>query len=203
MSRINIYFESRVLVLTDNLEAEMEQGFDGIHTYSDFAGIKQFVDKFYLNTGIKRAILFSKHLPELFRVFQACFKYVEAAGGVVENVNEEILMIYRNGKWDLPKGKKERKESDEETAVREVAEETGLTNIAVNRFMCDTYHIYEIGEKRFLKRTAWFLMSGNAAGLRPQLEEGITGVEWIKRDNIRSVFSNTFASITEVLTQLN
>ena len=42
-----------------------------------------------------------------WEIFKSSFKYIIAAGGVVYNSNDEILVIFRNGKWDLPKGKLE------------------------------------------------------------------------------------------------
>jgi hypothetical protein len=199
MSSVNVYLDSRVLVLTDNLEVEMTKGFDGIHTYSDFAGVKQFVDKFFTNTAIKRAILYGKSISELFQVLKGCFQYVEAAGGVIVNPRNEVLMIFRNGKWDLPKGKKERKESDQEAAIREVSEETGIEEVVIIDSLCDTYHVYEMNDKRYLKRTAWYKMKGNTSGLKPQVKEGITGIEWILKSNMSAVFSNSYASVIEVL----
>ena len=37
------------------------------------------------------------------------FPLVQAAGGLVENKNKQFLFICRNNKWDLPKGKIEKK----------------------------------------------------------------------------------------------
>jgi 8-oxo-dGTP pyrophosphatase MutT (NUDIX family) len=51
---------------------------------------------------------------------------IKAGGGIVVNEQNEVLLIYRRGKWDLPKGKLDDGETIEECALREVKEETGL-----------------------------------------------------------------------------
>ena len=60
-----------------------------------------------------------KHLFKKLRV-------VTAAGGMVLNDKDEILFIYRKKRWDLPKGKTEKNETIESSAIREVEEETGV-----------------------------------------------------------------------------
>jgi mutator protein MutT len=97
-----------------------------------------------------------------------------AAGGIVRNENGEILMQYRRGKWDLPKGKLDDNETIEECAVREVEEETGLTNIQLGALIGVTNHRYVERGLEIDKETHWFAM--RVAGdqtLVPQTEEDI------------------------------
>lgn len=105
-----------------------------------------------------------------------------AAGGVVlDSSKGTILLIKRNGVWDLPKGKLEEGESIPECAVREVEEETGLNGLTISSPLCETYHTYEERGRLIGKTTHWFLMGGNKLTeqkLTPQIEEGITELSW-------------------------
>ncbi|MDC8101258.1 NUDIX domain-containing protein [Chryseobacterium rhizosphaerae] len=123
---------------------------------------------------------------------------IEAAGGIVSNPEGEILFIKRLGKWDLPKGKMEKGESQEESAVREIEEETGLKDVELVQFINTTYHIYvERNGEKILKCTHWFEMNFSGEDtFKPQAEEGITEVAWKKRQQIENeVFPSTFKNI--------
>nr|WP_067062681.1 NUDIX domain-containing protein [Mucilaginibacter sp. L294] len=125
---------------------------------------------------------------------------IEAAGGLVTNQNGDHLFIYRNDKWDLPKGKIEKKEKTKIAAVREVEEECGIKVSKLEEKICKTYHTYIYKGEVVLKKTHWFKMryKGNAR-LVPQLEEGITDVRWFKNEEVPTIINNTFPSIIDVL----
>jgi 8-oxo-dGTP pyrophosphatase MutT (NUDIX family) len=125
---------------------------------------------------------------------------IEAAGGLVKNETGQHLFIYRNNKWDLPKGKIEKKEKTKIAAVREVEEECGIKVDKLCDKICKTYHTYIYKGEVVLKKTHWFEMHYNGAGkLVPQLEEGITDVRWFKKEDIHTIIENTFPSIIDVL----
>ena len=130
--------------------------------------------------------------------FFAEFKYVEAAGGVVCNEQGECLMIYRNGRWDLPKGHVEEGESDEVCAVREIAEETGVEGAKIVRFLCNTLHSYNVNGVWELKRTAWYELRSDAATTTPQTEEGIAHVEWCSEQAVEDNLRATYPTIRKV-----
>ncbi|MDG2139758.1 MAG: NUDIX domain-containing protein [Flavobacteriales bacterium] len=133
-----------------------------------------------------------------------CSKYqiIDAAGGVVYN-NESLLMIFRNGKWDLPKGKKEMNETDENCAIREVSEECGVSDLKIIRFIKYSYHTYKINSTSILKITAWFLMSSNYNQiLTPQKSEGISKVVWVNQDKVAEKLKNTYGNISDVLKEV-
>lgn len=129
-----------------------------------------------------------------FEAFATDFIRVEAAGGVVGDACGAWLMIFRNGRWDLPKGHLECGERIEECAAREVEEETGVAARVV-RPLCETLHAYYFPKtaRWELKRTHWYeLHASGCAGLTPQTEEGIDSAVWCAprevADNLRDAF---------------
>lgn len=109
-------------------------------------------------------------------------------------------MIFRNGKWDLPKGKKEKGEEIESCAKREVQEECGVRNLEITEKLMDTYHIYTHKGKKVLKRTFWYKMKTDFEGeLIPQKKEGIRQVVWVKEEKIKEKIKNSYANIRELL----
>lgn len=150
------------------------------------------------NTSVKEINVFGENIDEIWTEFQKLFRIIEAAGGLVNNEKGDMLFIKRLGKWDLPKGKMEKGESREESAVREIEEETGLSNIELVDFINTTYHIYiERNGDKVLKCTHWFDMNffGEDTS-KPQIEEGITEVAWKNTTQIENeVFPSTFKNI--------
>ena len=143
--------------------------------------------------------IYCENLTEDFKAFGKEFILIEAAGGLIKNDKDEYLFIYRHNKWDLPKGKLDKKESTEHAAVRECQEECGLKDIALVDFLVNTYHIYELKKGWVLKKTYWYNMLCNETNLMPQLEEGITEVGWKSKIEILGMLNNTYYNIIDVL----
>jgi 8-oxo-dGTP pyrophosphatase MutT (NUDIX family) len=136
----------------------------------------------------------------VFNKFAKYFKIIEAAGGLVFNSKNQLLLIERLGVWDLPKGKIEVGEIPEIAAVREVEEECAVTGLTIENLVCKSYHTYFFKEKHILKRTYWYKMNTNfSQNLVPQTEEDITKVEWqnFTKNDIETL--NTYESIKDVL----
>lgn len=117
---------------------------------------------------------------------------VTAAGGVLyktESSTKKVLLMKRNGVWDLPKGKLEIEEGIEECALREVEEETGAGKLTIEKFLCDTYHEYQRGGLKYGKSTHWYLMKTGEPDFefRPQVEEGITELQWVELSKAKSM----------------
>ena len=149
----------------------------------------------------KKIFLYHPKKSELLKVFKSKIKVIFASGGIVKNDNNQILFIYRRGKWDLPKGKAEKGESIRETAVREVIEETGIEKLKIDKYFSNTFHIVRNNKKYFLKETSWFLMSSNFKGkLKPQLSEGIKSVKWKTFDDAKKIKKKTYGNISIILT---
>lgn len=129
-------------------------------------------------------------------------KKIIAAGGLVLNEDNEILMIFRRGFWDLPKGKLDPGETIENCALREVKEETGLTNITLAQFLTITYHDYfdQYIQELVTKESHWYLMvAAGKQSLIPQSEEDITGIKWVNPSDLKECLQNTYPNIKEVI----
>ena len=148
--------------------------------------------KVYINNS-------AKIITDNWEEFCAGYSLVEAAGGVVYNNKDQVIMIFRNGKWDLPKGKLEINENRKECAIREVEEECGVNDLRIVNRMLSTYHTYELNGQAILKRVFWFKMHTNYnEELVPQYNEGIIKVEWVNKEDISNRLENTYANIKEL-----
>lgn len=155
-----------------------------------------------LETELEEPICYCLHganIVQIWRRFRKQYKLVLAAGGLVRNKKNKILFIYRNRKWDLPKGKAELGELVQETALREVQEESGLETLILIDHITDTYHTYDLKGSRKLKKTYWYRMYSKEKELVPQLEEGITKIKWVKEERLEKIFEKTFPNIIEVV----
>ncbi len=143
-----------------------------------------------------------QHIPnEEWEQFCRRHAVVEAAGGLVQNGGGEYLMIFRNGRWDLPKGKREPNESMEQTAVREVQEECGIDRLRLERLLIVTHHTYTQHGIDVLKPTHWYAMQyeGSESVFTPQAEEGIEVAKFFSKDKIMTeCFTNCYDNIREV-----
>ncbi|WP_438977081.1 NUDIX hydrolase [Polaribacter sp.] len=147
------------------------------------------------NKIIDGVYLYTPDLESGWNYFLTQIKVVPAAGGLVKNNKNDILFIYRNNIWDLPKGRIEKNESIETAAIREVEEECSIFNLTIEKQLITTYHIY-FQNKNKLKLTYWFLMNSNYdKPLIPQIEEGITKVEFIKEESIDTILKESYANI--------
>jgi len=143
--------------------------------------------------------------PENFlRLFRSAFINVDAAGGLVISKNQ-LLVIFRNGRWDLPKGKIEKGEKPSEAALREVGEECGIKGHKIVRSLPSTFHIYrspyqETRGEWIFKETLWFEMSYDGiTNCTPQREEGITDIKWVSEGDIGEILNNTYENIKIII----
>ncbi len=165
------------------------------------------------NRGLIKSILFILHNKKIkalnsvtittgmyedsVEYIKSKFKIIKAAGGVVYR-DGKVLMIHRLGKWDLPKGKIEKKESVSSGALREVEEECNV-KVALREKICTTWHTYTKGEQSILKKTVWYHMDClDDSKMKPQLDEGIDEVKWMNKKELDVAFYNAFQSITHV-----
>lgn len=120
------------------------------------------------------------------RCLKRRMRWVRAAGCVVHDDAGNMLLILRNGRWDLPKGKVEPGETLLQAALREVEEETGIAPLPTTRYPLPikTYHTFNLYGGWHLKQTSWFdaYVAGRKPVGKPQDEEGITEVVWVTPD---------------------
>lgn len=186
-----IYVGDKPILLTTKVEKETD--FKSFLLKSVTIGK---VIKILNTTDVKAVHLVHKNEDKLLKTFLKLLPNVVAGGGKAYNAKNEILFIYRNDKWDLPKGKTERKESIEETALREVEEETGVKGLKITKPLPTTYHIFKHNGNHKIKVTYWFEMTTDFDGaLFPQEDEGITKVEWLDAKTANEVLENSYANI--------
>ena len=148
---------------------------------------------------VARYHFYHKNEDKLMEHLYSKLPVVVAGGGKVYNDKKEILFIKRNGKWDLPKGKAEKKEDMETAAIREVEEETGVRDLEITKFLYHTYHIFKRNGEFRLKVTYWFEMKTDYDGpLTPQKNEGITKVRWKDLKKSRKALKDSYANIRQL-----
>ena len=195
----NIYHNDRLLMLSDKWDACTADSNAIICKDIKKSDISDMVRYFLGHEQVLTLVLLCNDLPALFDAVRAEFCYHEAAGGLVHNAVGEALMIFRNNRWDLPKGHREAGESAEETALREVEEECGISNLQLLRQLTTTFHIYREAESVVLKRTDWYAMRYEGAEtLVPQTGEGIERAEWIASDNLSALVDGSYKTIAQV-----
>lgn len=149
---------------------------------------------------INGGVFYHEDLEALQKAVFKKFELIKAGGGLVLNEKKEVLMMFRRGYWDLPKGKMDDGESIETCAVREVQEETGLKTLARIKPLTLTYHTYEQGTHHILKESHWFLMEAQSTEtIIPQTEEDITEIKWVPQNDLPQYESTAYPSIVDVL----
>jgi 8-oxo-dGTP pyrophosphatase MutT (NUDIX family) len=157
--------------------------------------IEQVIIKMFQNK-IQKAYLYYPDEKEILNKVKEKIPVCKAGGGLVYNKNGDVLFIFRNGKWDLPKGGIEKGEEIEQTAIREVEEETGVVNLVISHKLQKTYHIFKRNGKYKLKITHWFEMHTDFEGtLTPQDNEGIEKVAWLNPEQVKEALKNSYENI--------
>ena len=147
---------------------------------------------------LKSITFLTKDISMFEDYVQTQLKRIEAAGGLVVK-DDKILMIYRLGKWDLPKGKIEKRESIEDGAVREVEEECGV-KVKIIEPLDETWHTYHRKKKLHIKKTHWFIMEClDDSNMMPQIEEDIEKVEWKTQKQAEKLLKSTYKNIKKVI----
>ncbi len=193
----NIYIDEKRLIVAETLP-------EGLSNYQDIS--QEITDLKPIHNLIKKSnqtqfLFLCKNAKTTLKKFSKSIRLIEAAGGLVRNERKECLVIFRNGVWDLPKGKIEEGEKTRKAALREVEEECGIKVKKADRKICKTYHIYQQRNQELaLKKTHWYRMKAEGQDkLKPQKEEGITKVCWFTKEKLSVLTKNTYPSIIDVL----
>jgi 8-oxo-dGTP pyrophosphatase MutT (NUDIX family) len=196
MKTYRIYINDNTLIIGDKLPAKTEK----VQVLEDKKFDFQSFYKSLSKVSDKQFALISDDPKAVLQQIKKSCTVIKAAGGLVSNAEEDFLFIFRNKKWDLPKGKVEKGEGMKEAGLREVEEECGVKISTNDRKLCRTYHVYEMGTKLVLKKTNWYSMTVKGVPkLVPQKEEGITRAEWLAPKDLKPVMKNTYPSIMDVL----
>ena len=200
---IKVYFNNKPLFITSGITKELEEYLhreetvliDEFNSHTIKAMIHE-MEASQINAGV----FLHEDVDAVVAAFKKKMLLIVAAGGMVYTEEGELLLIFRRGKWDLPKGKLDENETLEACAVREVKEETGLVKVELEKPLIITYHTYHQDGKHILKESHWYLMKGpKQTNLLPQLEEGIEKCEWVSIDKLASYLENAHASVIDVV----
>ena len=196
-----IYINQRTLLITETAPHNLK-GYQQIaHQQFDLKIIYPQILEHYQNHDF---FILCNDAKAVFKQITKSIPVIEAAGGLVKNPQKEYLFIYRNDKWDIPKGKLEKGESIKEGAVREVEEECGIKVSKLGKKICKTYHAYTIKGEVVLKKTHWYKMKCDSGEkLKPQKEEGITDVRWFAPGQMSAIIKNTFPAIIQVMNEVS
>jgi len=198
-----VYYNNKPLILTDDRKAffSAHQSLTGYLSFDaampvDYTNALQQL----MSPDVNGVVMQEPSIDSIMQHLGSLYSTIQAGGGVVYNERGEILMIYRRGKWDLPKGKLDAGETIAECAVREVGEETGAKNLTLGEQICDTYHLYNERNKNYLKQSTWFRMTcaGNPI-LTPQALEDIKDARWVSPHELLPYMGNTYEAIKDVL----
>lgn len=196
-----VFFNDRSVFLTDNFTSHFQVKYGLFYKFKETKDLKELLELFSKLSRIDTLYLFHHDIDELREAFTKCFTPINAGGGLVRNQDGQFLLIFRKGKWDLPKGKLNKNESFEDGAVREVMEECGLPDIELKQALLSTYHTYPYKKGFALKKTTWFEMfySGKAKPV-PQTEEQISDVKWVSAEQLDKYLQQSFPAIRDVFT---
>lgn len=197
----SIYFNNRKLSVCPLKENTNYNSNAVVYYNSNDLNTKQLPEFMESNQKINLLVLpvEENKIDCVFEKICSEFNQINAGGGLVRNSAGEYLLIFRNGKWDLPKGKQEAGEDIKVTAVREVEEECGIDSLELGNLLCVTHHTYRMNGEFMLKHTFWYNMEYKGdASLKPQTEENIEMCKWVKGEEIAELVKDTYPSIKRV-----
>jgi len=204
---IIIYHNNHPIILCDVIDKDIASYYNDTRTLI-YTEVNETLIRKVLQAAEQKdfyaGIFVGKDLSILKNIYWQFFKVILAGGGLVYNEHDEILLIFRKGFWDLPKGKLDDGETLSACALREVREETGIANILLHEKIITTYHTYQEKGKYILKESHWFKMSVQGKPtLTPQIEEEIEIAKWVSKDNIKNYMHPMYPAIRDILAYIS
>lgn len=194
-----IYFEKRCIIICSPDDPVLSDPNAIRFSLGESIDIHELVGMVESSDTLHRTCIPTSDTEGTYRRICEEFKEVNAGGGLVSNRRGDVLLISRNGLWDLPKGHQDPGEDIEVTALREVQEETGILELELHGLICITDHCYRRDGIWHLKHTWWYdMLYTDPTDLTPQREEDITKAAWVAKSSLTPFLLNTYPSIVEV-----
>ena len=194
-----IYIEKRCIIICQTDDPALADPNAIQFTFGKAEDISSLICLFESSASLQRIYIPSEDPEKTYALIRNEFLEVNAGGGLVRNRRGDYLLISRNGLWDLPKGHQDPGEDIEVTALREVREETGISELELGGLICITDHCYRRDGIWHLKHTWWYeMLFTEPADLTPQKEEDIAKAAWVAKSSLPSFLLNTYPSIAEV-----
>jgi 8-oxo-dGTP pyrophosphatase MutT (NUDIX family) len=198
MNMYKVHFENRFIMISP--EPDRLQKYGLFHKFYDTRELYKLISDFQTNSSISAINVYGTDIKHLWKIFRIYFTEVGAAGGLVKHTSGRYLFIEKKGKLDLPKGHIEEGEEPEACALREVSEECGIKGHSIIKPIPPSYHTYTWKGISYLKKTSWFLMKYDGEMvIEPQINEGITKVEWLYPDELNSIKSSAWLSLMDLI----
>jgi ADP-ribose pyrophosphatase YjhB (NUDIX family) len=200
-----VFFNGHLLVLGNEIQNSFKDNIDQSIEIEEINDLIILLLKLEKVEYVVKLVISCKNGKNLFEMLSNSLTKITAAGGVVKNLQQEILFIKRLGRWDLPKGKTEQGESARQAAIREVEEECGIKSVIITRQLPCTYHIYRLPHidkenNWVLKETSWFEMEYHGNDLPvPETKEQIEAVQWFSKRQLPVVLENTYGSLKDMI----
>jgi 8-oxo-dGTP pyrophosphatase MutT (NUDIX family) len=193
-----VHFENRFILLSP--EPDRIQKYGLFHKFHATSELYKLISEFQADNTIPSINIFGTDISHIWKIFRIYFTEVFAAGGLVKHTSGRYLFIEKKGKLDLPKGHIEPGEEAETCAIREVQEECGITGHLIVKPLGPSYHTYSWEGISYLKKTSWFLMEyGGEMVTDPQVEEGITKVEWLWPEELSKIRGTAWLSLMDMI----
>ncbi len=193
-----VHFEDRFILISS--EPDRLQKYGLFHKFYATSELYKIISDFQADNTISSINVYGTNIKHIWKIFRIYFTEVGAAGGLVKHTSGKYLFIEKKGKLDLPKGHIEPGEEPEACALREVHEECGISGHSIIKSLQPSFHTYSWEGISYLKKTNWFLMEYDGTMvIEPQIDEGITKVEWLSPDELSKIKSTAWLSLMELI----
>ena len=181
-------------------EPDRLQKYSLFHKFYTTKELYKLIAGFQADSSLHSVNVYGTNITHIWKMFRIYFTEVGAAGGLVRHTSGKYLFIEKKGMLDLPKGHMEPGEKPEACALREVSEECGIMGQYIVKTLNPSYHTYSWEGISYLKKTNWFLMDYDGEMIsEPQIEEGITRVEWLSPEELSSIKSKAWLSLMDLI----
>lgn len=200
-----VFFNDSTLIINSEINKSLTKGNEFVISFQDDHVVDQIISEMEHAVLPVEYTIGHKNPDQFLATFRSRLVELPAAGGLVQNQDGSWLFIKRFGKWDLPKGKIEKRETPEIAAIREVEEECGISGLRIKLKLDSTYHLYRSPYLNYpgnlvFKETKWFLMEYSGTEIpQPQTEEHIEEVRWVSRSELDSILAETYLSLRELI----